>query len=52
MNCSVASAAERDKVFLGIWTELSARLDVMNLQLGETSAKLAPPAVARQDAVV
>jgi hypothetical protein len=42
----VALGAERNEIFVGIVTQLAARLKVVNLQIFRSSTALAAPSVA------
>ena len=44
----VASGAEGDQILLRIVSQLAARIDVVNLELGKTPTVLAAPAITLQ----
>jgi len=48
MQVVVALGADRDQILPGIVAHPTARLDVVNLQLGQRPAALAAPAIALQ----
>jgi len=48
MNKSVTAYAKGNKIFLGIVSKLTPRVDVMHLQLAQTPAVLAAPSVPLQ----
>jgi hypothetical protein len=49
MDCLMAFHAERDQVLNRVPSDFTSSVNVMNLQIGQTSALLAPPPIALKD---